>query len=495
MSKVGTAPLVGTILVVAAALQFAFLGQHSLWSDEIFVVWISRFSWRDLLQVATAVDFHPPFYYLLMKTWIGIAGAGETALRIPSAIFSVLSVGLTYGLMRRMASVEVGLLSALLVGVSPFHIMAGQEARMYPLVGALVVGSTWAVAEAVERGGILRWGVYVVLAVLTAYTSYLASLALVAHGVWVVVWERRCLARWSAAMGVAAVLYAPWMPALWTQLVQAPAALPTTPGSEPWLRGLDLLGLFAFGGSLFGTAGYFSPGTLDPVSRVVVLLPFLLFVSWGVAAVARDRRQMALIGLPPAVIIGIAWMLSLLKPTFLPRWFSFLVPFYAMFLAAGIVVAANHVRANRDRALAWFTVWVLVYSLPVLERYYFEPATWAFRWRAAAELVAHRAKPGDFFLYADSPTEETFSYYFRGRHPSMTFDPVGKGPDANGWTPGQARDLAGRYHRVWLVTNGPISALVQQRVLVLATAFRPAGFQDFSGAGVYLFEARQAPAN
>ena len=490
MSKVRTAPLVGIILLIAAGLRFAFLGQHSLWSDEIFVVWISRFPWRDLPHVAKAVDFHPPFYYLLMKAWIGTVGAGETALRIPSASFSVLAVGLTYALMRRVASDEVSLLSAFLVGVSPFQITAGQEARMYPLVGALVVGSTWAIAEAVERGGKLRWCAYVALATLTAYTSYLASLVLVAHGVWVLVWERRCLARWGAAMGVAILLYAPWMPALWTQLVQAPAVLPTTPGSEPLLRGLDLFGLFAFGGSLFGMAGYFSPGTLDPVSRVVMLLPFLLFVSWGVAAPALDRRQMALIGLPPAVIIGTAWMLSLLKPTFLPRWFSFLVPFYAMFLAAGIVSAANHVRANRNRALAWFTIWVLAYSLPVLERYYFEPTTWAFRWREAAALVAHRVKPGDFFLYADSPTEETFSYYFRGRYPSMTFEPVGKRPETNELTPGQARVLAGRYHRVWLVTNGPISALVRQRVLVLVTAFRPAGFQDFSGAGVYLFMAR-----
>ncbi len=496
-STAGTGMLLGGILLLAVGLRFALIGQHSLWSDEIFVVWITRFAWRDLLHVVGAVDFHPPFYYLLMKAWIEVAGTGETVLRIPSAVASVLTVGLTYALMRKMASVHVSLLGAFLLSVSPFHIMAAQEARMYSLAGALVVGSTWAIADAVERGGVLRWIVYAALALLTVYTSYLAALVLVAHGAWIAGWNRRHLGGWLAAMAGVACLYAPWLPSLWTQVGQARGldeivflhgAMVAPSVSETAVRLDDLLGLFAFGGSLFGTAGYFMPGSLRPLEQLIVLLPFLATLWLGVLSFSADRRGMALLGLPLVCTVGVMVALSLLKPIFLPRWFSFLLPFWVMFLARGIVCAAEKVRVHPDRAVAWWTVGLLLYSLPTLHRYYLDPGTWPFRWREAAGLVARLSEPDDFFLFVDTPAAQTFTYYFRGRHPSLILAPRGE-PEIDARTAAQVRYLVARHHRVWLVVNGPVPAQVRQRFLpALSAAFRTSQFYDFSGAELVRFE-------
>ena len=484
-SPAGPVMLLGGILLLAAGLRLALIGQHSLWSDEIFVVWITRFAWRDLLHVIGAVDFHPPLYYLLMKAWIGVAGTGEAALRIPSAAASVLTVGVTYALMRKVASVHVSLLGAFLLSVSPFHIMAAQEARMYPLAGALVVGSTWAIADAVEQGGVLRWIVYAALALLMVYTSYLAALMLVAHGAWIAGWNRRHLRGWLATLGGVACLYAPWMPSLWTQIGQAHGL------SETALRLGDLLGLFAFGGTLFGAAGYFSAGRLGPLEQIIVLVPFLVTLGFGVASFGAERRGLALLGLPPVITIGVMAAVSLVNPIFIPRWFSIVLPFWAMFLACGIVWAANTFRLHPTGVAAWWTVGLLLYSLPTLHQYYLDPDTWSFRWRAAAALVARLGGPDDLLLFVDLPAEETFRYYFRERRPSLILAPRG-GPEIDSQALAQARRLAGRHHRVWIVVNGPVSAQLRGRVLpALSSAFGTSEFYDFSGAELYQFEGQR----
>jgi 4-amino-4-deoxy-L-arabinose transferase-like glycosyltransferase len=495
----GLGPSAGGILLLAAGLRFAFLGRHSLWSDEMFVVWVSRFSWHDLFSVVRAVDFHPPLYYALMKAWIGLAGTGEAALRAPSAVFSVLGVWLTYALARRVSSEQVSLLGALLVATAPFHVMAGQEARMYPLLGALALGSTLTVVTAVARGGVLRWGLYTVLSALMVYTSYLGVLVIAAHAVWIFGWERRRLRWWLTTMGGIACLYAPWLPSLWVQIGQARAydqlvALQdiSAASASGAARVGDVLALFAFGGSLFGTSGYFTVTNVGPSERLVVLLPFLAMIAFGVASAWADRSRLAPLGLPLVVPITAVAVLSIVKPIFVPRWFSFLAPFWAMLLALGIVELARSVRNHPGRFAAWCTVGLLLYAVPVLHRYYLEPSTWSYRWRDAAAAAADSATPNDLFLYVDTPAEQTFEYYFHTPHASLMLAPS---PNAGAAmiTPAQALRLA-RYHRVWLVVNGPVTSRMRQTLLpALNPTFQLAASYDFAGAALFRFDARRAP--
>ncbi|HTD46841.1 MAG TPA: glycosyltransferase family 39 protein [bacterium] len=504
--RLDPAVILGGVIALAAGLRFARLAQPSLWSDEMFVVWLTRFEPHDLLRLVRIVDFHPPLYYLLMKAWVGVAGTGEAALRVPSACFGLLCVPLTYALARRVASDPVSLLSAFLVAVSPFQIMAGQEARMYPLLGALVLAATLALTEAVARGGAVRWLIYAALVTLTAGTDYLGLLVLAAHGVWIACCERRFLGRWLAAAGGAAALYAPWLPSLWDQVIQSHGldqivllhGGPSASGVAVYRLLTDLLGLFAFGGALFGTTGYLSGGSLGPAERLIVLLPFLAVLWWGVTAMASDRRSAALLGLPPAVAIGVTLAASLAKPVFLLRWFSFLMPFYAVFLSRGIVAAGERFREHGDRVSALLAAGLLLYSLPVLDRYYLDPLSRPYQWRAAAARVKTFARPGDFFVYADGPAEQTFTYYFRDAHPSLNLDPVEGGPlgdrRRDPLAAAEVRRLAERFPRVWLVVNGAPNPSVTRRVLpALGVAFRSGGYRDFNGVGVYLFETTAPP--
>ena len=482
------------ILAVAAGLRFAMLGAPSFSYDEIVVVTMARARWHDVLPMLRAVEFHPPLYYLFMTAWAEIAGVGETAFRFPSACFGLASVGLTYGLARRVSSEPVSLLGALFVAVSPFQIMVSQEARMYALLGALVMASTLALAASVERGGPIRWAGYVLASALMVYTQYIGALVLLAHGIWVAAYERGRLARWMAAAAAAAVLYAPWIPSLWAQAFHLHGTLQSLGSAVTARDPGDLLGLIAFGGSLFGMANYLFPGTLGPGGQFAVLLPFLVILWRGGAALAADRRRLALLGLLPMVTVIATFALALANHYYYPRWLAFLVPFYAAFLAAGIVEIAERTRGWRERVAAVLTVGVLLTSVPVLARLYSDPGFNHFQWRAAASLVEHQGKPGDFFLYVNNATRTAFTYYDRDPHPSLTLTAANLVPDGDrehAFTDLRARDLATQHPRVWLIVSIPFTRSMQAQLFpALDRAFRVAGSRQYTGTGIYLLEAR-----
>lgn len=482
------------IVAVASGLRFVLLGQQSLWADEAFVAWAVRFGWKDLFSVLATSDSHPPLYYALTKAWVGIAGTGEAALRFPSAVCSSLSVILTYALARRIASPTVSLLGALLVAVSPFDIMAAQEARMYPLLSLLAVGSTLALSLSVERGSARRLGVYVLLTTLMVYTHYLGFFIVFAHGVWVATWERHFLRPWLAAILAAAVLYAPWGGALVTRVGDVAQLGRSAANPVPYLTPDDVLALFAFGGSLFGTATYFAAGTSSGLAHFIVLVPFALVLGVGVTSWWTQGKALGLIGLPLAITLGLGAALALAKPVLWPRALSFLVPFYAILLARGIVETSQVAGRHRDRALVLLGAGLLACSAPVLSRHYFDPAARPYQWRTAAAWVAAQARPGDYFVYVGRGSADSFTYYFREPYPARTL--VLRRDPRPTFTPASAQGLAARYHRIWLVMSTPFSPthpVVKRQVLpAIDSAFQVAGGREFNRVWVYLLAPRNA---
>lgn len=482
------------IIVLGAILRIGFLGQRSIWLDEAVVVSVAQHPWHVIPRLLAALDQHPPGYYLLMHAWQSIAGAGEAALRFPSVCFSLASVLLTYVLARRIAGEATALVSAFIVAVSPFQIMSAQEARMYPLLGALCLASTVALVTSIDRGGARRWIAYVMASTLMVYTHYFGLLVLVAHGVWVAGWERRHLRSWMACGGATALAFAPWVPSLLAQIRQVHSfdwyhdgALGTGIG--------DLLGLYAFGGSRWGMGTYFAPGTLAPIEQAVILLPFLILLwrgivglaTSGTAGWAANGRSLALIGLLPVTAAGAMLAYSSLgRSMFVPRWFSFLLPFFAVLIARGIDDVAEHLKLPRQRAVTLLISLLLLYQVPVLQRYYFDPTFHPFNWRTAAATVRQLARPGDALVFVGTPASIPFSYYFRERYPSVD----AMSADWSRFTDAGVVRLAVQHPRLWIVAAVPFPPAARDPLLGgLSRAYHVAGSRNFAGAIVYLLSS------
>jgi hypothetical protein len=289
-------------------------------------------------------------------------------------------------------------------------------------------------------------------------------------------------------MGTVAVLYAPWVPSLLYQVTHAPVwFLGPVLGDKPtYLKLSDLVGLFAFGGSLFGMPSYFFSNTsLTRLEQFFLLLPFLVVLGSGIA-LSRDRRQAALLGLPLALPVGVMQLVGLWYPAFFARWFSFLCPFYAMLFAGGAFALSRAIRQHSERIAVYVVSAALLFNIVGLDRYYFDPQLHPYRWRTAVASFVRKVDPADLLLFGDRGNELAFAYYFKGRAWVRLLLP---GPDL-----GAIQGLGSRFKRVWLIVAPPANppALIAQTVSALQTSFVLVDGGETPGVypWVYLFEAR-----
>jgi len=125
--------LLVAIVALGGFLRVHRIGAQGLWLDEAFSVWLGRQPVRQMLGWLVRIDQHPPLYYGILHLWMRL-GDGEAVVRGLSALCGTLTIPVMYLLGRRLADDGVGLLAALILAVSPFHVRFAQETRMYALL-------------------------------------------------------------------------------------------------------------------------------------------------------------------------------------------------------------------------------------------------------------------------------------------------------------------------------------------------------------------------
>ncbi len=202
------------ILLLAFGLRL-YRVDHNIWWDEGFSYWLARQPAADLLD-HTARDVHPPLYYLLLRGWWLVVGGGEFLMRFPSLLMGTLGAAAIYGLGRALGGRRAGLLAALFLAVSRFHIGWSQEIRMYMLATTLATGALWAALRVWHGGGRRAWLGYVLALAGALWALYLSVVVpLVINAVFVFVWlrqkrPRRLLWRWIGAQLAVGALFLPW---------------------------------------------------------------------------------------------------------------------------------------------------------------------------------------------------------------------------------------------------------------------------------------------
>jgi uncharacterized membrane protein len=419
----------GPLLVVVAlgtALRIHRIGREGLWIDEAFSVWLARRPWGEMVRWVVRVDQHPPLYYTLLHGWIRVFGDGEGSTRLLSALLSATTLPVIYALGQRLVDERVGLVSALILATSPFHVRFAQEARMYALLTMSGSLALWAamrllsggrgVASGVDGEGTASggagWVGYVVFTATMLWTHNAAILFPIALNLFVLVRSlipglfrccgpyrklpRAAWRRWLLAQIGVLLLWLPWLPVFVSQTLDVYRRF--------WLPEATL-------GTVLGVvAAFLCDWRSLPLEATVLLDAVLLGVSsLGLVWLSRRRGPGELLAvLFVAPMLG-EWVLSQWRPILCARtliWTS--VPLYLL-LATGLR-GIEEILSSRAAFLSALAIVLAANGGALTDQYRAEEKE---AWDDAAALVARHVEADDLLLFNGAWGQIPFDYYFR----------------------------------------------------------------------------------
>ena len=133
------------IVVSALAIRLLHIARQPLWLDEVFTYQRVHMDVAALVADSLA-NRHVPGYFLLLQ-WLVPAGAGDAALRFPSALFGAMAAGVLFVVAWRVLGRRAACFAGWLMALAPLQVQYGQEARSYTLMVLLIT---------VALGGLVR---------------------------------------------------------------------------------------------------------------------------------------------------------------------------------------------------------------------------------------------------------------------------------------------------------------------------------------------------
>lgn len=123
-------------LAVGAFLRIETLTKRPLWHDEVFTlgVVVTAHSFADIWAASGRDRAETPLLYYGAAYTAWYLFRHDKSIRLPACIVGILSIPLLGTLAYRLAGIRAGLLSALLLTVSVYHIEYSQDARPYTLL-------------------------------------------------------------------------------------------------------------------------------------------------------------------------------------------------------------------------------------------------------------------------------------------------------------------------------------------------------------------------
>jgi uncharacterized membrane protein len=191
------------LLLLAAGLRLSTLDLQSFWYDEAFTpVRVLRASLGATLHGVVHTENSPPLWYLIAWLDARVLGDGEVALRLPSALAGIATVGVAWAIGRELAGRRCALIAAALVAVNPLFVWYSQEARVYALFALSSAVAMLCCVRARREPTPGRMAAFALAGALALLTHYFAAFLLLG----MVLWLLRDPAGRRGALGASAVL-------------------------------------------------------------------------------------------------------------------------------------------------------------------------------------------------------------------------------------------------------------------------------------------------
>jgi mannosyltransferase len=292
-------------------------------------------SFPQLVRMLGHVDVVHGAYYALIWVVVRVAGSGEFALRLPSAIAMAVAAALVTVLGRRLVSAWAGLAAGLTFAFLPEVSWFAENAREGAVLTALACLASYCLLRALQRDAARgRWlAGYGVTLVALGLGNLFALLLVVAHAVTLACSrqesrvDRGFVLRWAAAVAATLILVSPVAVVGYSQLRQI-----------HWIKPPSVYALV----SVERLVG-------DTLPFVVVLVIVGCAVVAGVRTGGGSRRsahwppgllRLALpwLLLPPAILLTA----SVIHPVYTFRYIVYCIPAAALLIGAALAALGRY---------------------------------------------------------------------------------------------------------------------------------------------------------
>lgn len=432
---------IALILLVGLVMRLVSIGQ-SLWLDEATTALVSKMSFNQIFTNFLPNDFHPPLYYLVMKFWVDIFGNSEISLRIPSVLFGLVTVYLTYLIAKKIFNKNVAIASSLLLSTSGLAIYYSQEARMYGMAAMLVALAVYLYIRK-------KWLFFSLSLALIGMCDYVALFML---PVFLAFGFRNKKAIYSLIPLLIAFLV--WQPIFLKQIAVGFLVKEQIPG---WWK---VLGTLTFKNVVL-IADKFLIGriTFDNhfVYGTVLAIVFILFAYLIFKAIKEGMFLFWWLMMP--ILIGI--VVAIRIPTL--NYFRFLFCLPPMYILAAKGLTSLH--KNWQKALTFILIMI---NVSTAGYYLFSVRFHKEDWRSLAKFVESKKSPNSVTMFLSNSNTEAYRYY---------------APDARITSPAA---LNNGYDEIWLMTY--LSDIYDSgnvvRTRISEEGYKFQGSYSFNGLGV-----------
>lgn len=448
------------IILLGAGLRFYNLGTKSLWIDELNTVTISAHGLSHIWQKSRGV----PALFLVTHLVLAL-GDSEFILRMPSALEGILSIVVLYKVGEALYGREEGLVAALLLALSAYHLHYSQDLRFYPLLVLLSLLTLLFLWKALEEGKRKFWLGFVLATVTNLYNHVFAWLVLASEMIFAasMLLPKHLFPPNSKGLPLSTRVRGALRPFIGLVALLALVVVLYLPVTSPFIAG--------FFSQEFLLSKFVSPETeIDPRTLSWETLSFsflsdkifgpfgagtgLMLLLYGAAflygLIRSGPRRAALailwIGLPFPVLASVGIR------TFQPRYVIYILPIYLLAISRGLVALGEIFgrlmeyfggTGSGKKALLLGLV-VGLFATANLPRLFSQYQEGDVNWREVADYLMTNVEPGDWILcgaHCVKPLSHYLEEAFQDDHPLVL------GKDIGSRIPAAATENQG----VWIV--------------------------------------------
>ncbi len=398
------------ILGVGAILRLYNLTARALWHDEAFSALLIKYNFKEMID-RIILDVHPPFYYIVLRSWNFILGDSLFSLRLFSVVFSLLIIWAVYLLAKTVfKSEKIALFSALLVALNSFQIQYAHEARMYALSTFLIVISTYFIFKALyspKQSSWKWWALYILAVIPAIYSHYYVFFSVLAQFLFafVYIWhKKKNFKLLLISYFVIAFSYLPWLKVFLKQLTQVQESY--------WIPKMTIW-------SIPCTFYKITTGTdiniyIHKNILVLFVIAFLGLILYGLIKDKNSGKW--LIFLLFAVPFLGAAVLSLKTSIYLDRYFIFVSSFYLILISIAILkIPINLIRKSILALIVLLMMFSTFHNWDILEIDK-KPGM-----AEAAAYLNQEAHPNHKIYVGSSFVYFTFKYYNKTGIPPLLY--------------------------------------------------------------------------